>query len=281
MNIFSVFNLFRANKQNRVLENGYKKPCVPIYGFYHIYCANNWKEIFNEQIQSLKESELYNITSKFFICVIGSDDDVDYVKEGINKANHILHTENALEYEFPTLQMMYEQSHQEDFYCYYFHTKGSSNSITTLKWYKTKKIKSLRQLRTNSKAWRRLMEYWNFNHWKLAIASLQFGCHAYGCILRQYSHETQYYGGNFWWSTSRHVKSRKPITDLLKKSRYNAEVWILSEGENYYNAFHVLPDPTAVRVREGIYQRKSIIDSVIASCLYIADYIFYSIRKRI
>ncbi len=41
----------------------------PIYVFYHIYCANGWVEILEDQVNLMKESGLYDTAKKLFFVV--------------------------------------------------------------------------------------------------------------------------------------------------------------------------------------------------------------------
>lgn len=267
---------FKENPDNRKLELGYSDPRLPIYGFYHIYCANNWRQIFEEQIDRLISSRLADKTEYLYLYAIGTESDIEYIKGSLN--NRISDCKIEIErgsdpkrYEYPTLLKLYQKSQTDDFYCYYFHTKGSSNSAETLHWYKGRGVKSLRQLQKNSRAWRRMMEYWNFDRYRLAISVLNQGYNAYGCYLKTIEGEGSYYGGNFWWSKSDFIKYRDVATLLDKKSRYEAELWLLNNNDFYYNAFEIYPSLTITEIPEGVYHWSSFL-------LHLSDTLRFNFR---
>lgn len=272
---------YKENPENNKVEKCFVSPCRPIYGFYHIFAVNHWKQIFNEQISRLRDSGLFNVTDRIYISLIGSDSDKSYVLDLIGEKGEIIwNGANSDVFEFPALEALYIKCQKEECFVYYFHTKGSSNSKETLIWYKGK-VSNLDQLKENSRLWRRMMEYWIFDRWKLAIASLQLGYNAYGCLKRYYSFETQYYGGNFWWTRSEHVKTRELISDKIRKSRYNAETWILSGGSNYYCCFTVYPDSTAIPAYEEIYKSSSKIRGLLIRMKYTYKYVKFAIVRKI
>lgn len=275
--------IFKSNPRNNVANEDVSFD-RPIYGFYHIYCANNWRSIFDEQYFRLVESGLLNVTKQLNICVIGTNIDVNYIKLKFIGYNVRIHQEtDPTVFEFPMLKLMQEMAQNEQFLCYYFHTKGASNSIDSLKWYKGR-TNSLSRLQNNSRAWRNMMEYYVLDNWKLAISILNDGYDTYGSIQRYHSHETQYYGGNFWWSKSEYITTRPNINNDFTKSRYNAEIWILTNGGGkYYNTIYLRPDPTKITIRKGIYNPQNpvhfLFDSVIYSLYYIFDGIYRKLKN--
>ena len=152
---------------------------------------------------------------------------------------------------------------RKTFLCYYFHTKGASHSKDTLKWYTRRGVRTLDELRGNSGAWRRMMEYWIFDKYKLAISCLMKGYMAYGAMIYDVNDTLRYFGGNFWWSTSEFIRTREKISGLDRADRYKAEGWLL-KGPNisYYCPFYCSVDLTGAEIPvecydSGFYGRRT------------------------
>ena len=72
-------------------------------------------------------------------------------------------------FEYPALEFMQAKSREEDCLFYYFHTKGVSYYGGDLS------DRNFRRLRRNVDAWRRMMEYFLFTEWRVAVNTLQGG----------------------------------------------------------------------------------------------------------
>jgi len=225
-------------KQNLICNSNIR----PIYVYYHIFCGKGeWKTIVEEQIYIIKKSNLYKIVNKFFITIIGSNYDKEYVLNKFNKSNVeiVYFSQDGSCYEFPCLQKMKEMSKHKEFYALYIHTKGSSYSIDRFKG-DTEKFNSYVE---NVSAWRNLMNYYNIEKWDMALSSLIAGYSTYGCLLMEGHLDVKsHYSGNFWWTTSENCQNSKELAKNELTDRWNAEQWIINEHTKPYCAFysHVL-----------------------------------------
>lgn len=219
---------FRICEINRENDHYDTKPDIKnkIYGFYHIYCgSNDWRGIVNEQMEFIKLSGLNNFINNLFVAIIGNDEDRQIVKSMLSDFPYKVIYENVDGgcYEFPCLKYMKELSTQDEFLCFYFHTKCSSYS-----WNKETRI-NFEWKRIHGMRWRNLMNYYVLYKWHIAVNVLKSGYDAYGILLRDnpYPH----FSGNFWWATSSCVKNSREIDVDFVKDRYNAEFWVLSGFE--------------------------------------------------
>ena len=241
----NAFYPFASNRLNNDLESQYSKPVKSIYGFYHVYAVNHWKDIVLEQINDIKKSGLHKTTTKIFVSLVSTniDSDIAFLKRVIGDKLQIIFTgSDPKVYEYPALEYLYNMSQESatSFYAYYFHTKGSSNCAESLKWY-APQIKTLEKLLRISADARRLMSYWNFQRWHLAVSVLQNGfADCYGTNYTLQLPNKQYYAGNFWWAKSELIRSRKPFTLEDKQWRYTAETWLLDGvHDNFYNTYRL------------------------------------------
>jgi hypothetical protein len=218
----------------------------PIYGFYHIYCANDWAKIVNEQVITLKKSGLYDLVDTIYVCVIKSNEiDIDQLKQILpSKFKITIETQNPKDYEFPILKYLQSKARIEDFYCFYFHTKGTSVIE------KSKKI--------GEKSWRTLMEYFIFTKYNMAINALKDGYGCYGSLYKT-SFSYPHFAGNFWWATSKYITSLSNI-NTLTDNRYNAELWIGSSNNamDPYIAYNSTIDAYYVPIPEFLYVKRKL-----------------------
>ena len=113
--------------------------------FYHVLLENHWYSVVKEQLEKIKNSELLQNTSEFYI-TLSIPEYLDSEERGkrvqffydhflnyvypedmfYNKKFEIL-TCNKLEFEYPTLEKAVEKSKEsKDFVGFYLHTKGVS-----------------------------------------------------------------------------------------------------------------------------------------------------------
>lgn len=261
----NAFYPFASNRLNKKLESQFSEPDKSIYGFYHVYAVNHWKDIVLEQIHDIKEYGLFEATEKIFVSLVSTDIDSDivFLKNLIGDKLEIIFTgSNPKVYEYPALEYLYNlsQKSNEHFYAYYFHTKGSSNCAQSVKWY-APQIKSLDKLLRISADARRLMSYWNFQRWHLALSVLQNGHgNCYGTNYQFQLPAKQYYAGNFWWAKSELIKSRKPFSFEDKQWRFTAETWLLDGMHNeFYNTYRLNFGLHQISLPSNFFSRKFLV----------------------
>jgi hypothetical protein len=252
-NLFEV-RCFPKPIEHHIEENTNKT----IYGVYHILCVNNWYSLVAEQIESLKKSGLFNHTKTLYIsAIISQQEDIEKIKDIVSnneKLKFIYIGHNASSYEYPALEFIYSKANKEDFYVYYFHTKGISYQKETSKEYPSK---DFLQLKRNTHAWRCMMEYFIFEHYNDAFKALQ-NYDAYGSYYRNPivpPYHYRYFAGNFWWSKSCYIKTLPPITKAMRTNRFLAENWLLQKTLNIYSAFNTSAELYAIYIPECIYKK--------------------------
>lgn len=263
--ILNIYNhLFRFYYRADMVRWDYKpKIQHTIYGVYHIYCVNEWKRMVKEQICALRDSGLYNMTSVLYVsCIISKEEDVNDICDiiGRNKCKIICKTYDGSKYEFPALEFMQEKSQQEDFFVYYFHTKGISYSENDGSFYQNKNLIDREKC---ALSWRRMMEYFVFYKSNVAINALS-NYDTYGACLFDFR-KVRYFNGNFWWSKASYIKTIPKITEENKRNRYFAEAWLCQQttASKCFNAFFCL---------------SSLFDNDIPECIYRSN-VKFEIRK--
>jgi len=228
--------------------------CMKIYGFYFVALMNDWKSVVIEQMERLFHSGLLDDTDSLFIRVyytIESDMEdftkiVDSYKKNFALADVKIriYSTNENEYEFGILNLMKELATEDDFYCYYLHSKGVS------------KIRDVRRVEP-IRAWRRYMEYFLIDKYSCCIESLKSGSDVVGVKIREtpasmekvsglsgefwwtssgymslYGRNPMHFSGNFWWSKSSYIMSLPDIDSIRSGDRHEAEFWIgYADGE--------------------------------------------------
>ena len=184
----------------------------PIVLFYHLFATNDWKNICNEQVLTLQDAGLSQV-STIHVCISGPEkSDADaFLKAFDLKFIHCefnLCEENI--YEWSTLKVLWDMAQNDDAYYLYFHAKGVTQ---------TGEKKAYVDL------WRQYLNYFCMLRWQDCVHALETYADLAGC---QYKVQTVYYpchySGNFWWATSNYIKSL-PNPALFSGDRLEAEFW--------------------------------------------------------
>jgi hypothetical protein len=199
--------------------------------FYHLFQKNNWRNIFDEQMNKVCSSGLYAACDFIHLGINGNDDlPYNLPKFKINR-NTILINESE------TLRSLWDFCDKnEDYYVLYFYAKGVTHYGTH------------REYNTNS--WRLYLDYFNLHRWKDCVEKLK----EYDTVGTEFIKESNYwdsekkwraennwhFSGNFWWANSNYVKKLNPdylFSDEDKNLYYRSEFWIGTLKPNYYS-FH-------------------------------------------
>lgn len=229
---------------------------IPIYGIYHIFCDANWEDIVREQMDHLASSGLLKESQKLYIsCIAKNEQDLQKLKDllctyGKDKIEFVSQTTNPMRYEFPALDYMYEKAMHEDFYFYYFHTKGITYQSLA-----GKADKEYEGFVKKIVAWRHLMEYFLMDKWKVAVNTMSKGFDTYGCYLFP-PFKNRMYAGNFWWAKSSYFRTLPALDEDTKlHNRFMAEEWLLSkQGVKPFSAFDTVADLYFVEIPPSIYE---------------------------
>lgn len=178
--------------------------------YYHLLMVHDWADIFDEQLMLIEESGLYDEIDSMKICCIGADTrELEWIIKDYEKVNIEYHSANSKEYEFPALQMLYDDCLQEDICGLYLHSKG----VTCPK-------------SEGGKYWRDYMNYYNICKWDTCLNEIENeGFDACGVKLIEWDGK-QHYSGNFFWFNSDYINTLQSPDSLNINDRYQAEFWI-------------------------------------------------------
>lgn len=284
MNIFlRVYNtLFRTIQRHDL--SAWDHPVntdIPIYGVYHVFCADGWETLVNAQVDRLRTSGLLDATAKFYVsCIALHDGDVDTLKKIVNsdKLEIISAVDNCNAFEYPALEYLREKSEKEDCLFYYFHTKGVS--FFTQK----RKDRCFAKFKRRVDAWRLLMEYFLMDKWQVAVNVLLDGYDTYGCY-RYPPKPAPYrmYAGNFWWATSKYIRNL-PHFDYaaLQNNRFYAEDWLYEnhlEDIKDFSGFDTVAQLYRVYMPPAFYETDTL--HLFAMIRFVYRYNLVKIRKNI
>jgi hypothetical protein len=194
----------------------------------HIYCVNDWYEIAEEQIQRLISSGLYDGADKLFATLNIKDGWGNFIDDE-NKVNKLFEKypkfEISLEtnhYEYAGVKKAWDLGQDENVKVLYFHAKGVSN-----KYRRHDKQDEVSDLKVKSiKSWREVLEYFLIDNWRDCIEKLnEYDNVGVTC-------DNGWFWGNFWWSQSKHLKTKSE--PLCHVGRWYYEAW-LNEGSQSKN----------------------------------------------
>lgn len=245
------FSLTTLNEYNErylncieVLENNNNtnNESTPLYAFSHNYLINNWEDILDNQLKLLKESELYDELTSFYMGVYGDDESFNTFKNKIEKYDTLfkIYINRIYDnlYEYPTIQQLHNFSKMQDGYVLYFHLKGVWSSNKS----------NINKDAINS--WRDCLEYFNIEKWKNCVQKLDQGYDVVGALYN-YNKLEPLFSGNFWWANTNYLKKlpelifnpdNNPDKDRIDDDgitwvRVECEKWINKIQNKYYNFY--------------------------------------------
>jgi hypothetical protein len=172
-----------------------------VVGAYHVATFPRWHEIVEAQCWRLKESGLLSRTSRLLVGVVGdSNEDVSLISDLLGQKATIRQLGPLSEFEFPTLQWLYEDVKSVGVACWYAHTKGASTR------------------RDDQTKWRLKMEAVVFDQYERCLEALKdydvCGTEWQSSLIGNHPH----YSGNFWWANSRYLRTLPPPSSFQFKS---------------------------------------------------------------
>ena len=182
-----------------------------INGVYFICCISNYLEVVEEQLQIVVQSGLYNLTKQLLLFVTmykpSNTELLSLIKkyDTHNKITIITTRDNL--YEKFAINNYKKYILDEDYYLYYFHTKGLSRTNINHKYYIAR---------------RKILNYYTLQQHKINIELLS-KYDAVGCSLSLYP--SMHFSGNFWWSKSSYLNT---LPDVTSPHYLAVEMYILS-----------------------------------------------------
>lgn len=231
---------------------------IPIYGIYFICCLNNYLEVIEEQMLSLKKG-LLNKTKKIIIFITRYDENDENLNELLLKFNEndkfILVTSSDNLYEKFAINNYKKYINDLNYYVYYFHTKGVS------------RINDVNNHCFISR--RQILNFYTLEKYDINIELLK-SYDAVGCSLSLYP--KKHFSGNFWWSKINYLKDLKDLKSINDNQGYlAAEMYILS-NENC-NPISLANDTNNIFIEDYIFRDdKTILSNITQEYIIIEEY---------
>lgn len=207
-----------------------------LYIYIHVAVLGNFSEVVKNLINRIDGSGLYDVIKEVKFAVNGDISLIDKI-ELKSKYNVIHVAPDAKEYEFPTLNLMWNDALRDNgITVLYIHTKGISRAGS-------KPVED----------WVNYISYFNINRWKDRWNDLHIK--KYDCsgvnLLGTHDHSVEkgqtplHYSGNFWWAKGSHLATlhspyahKELFLAPYIKNYVNAEMWVASnKNGKYFNAF--------------------------------------------
>lgn len=186
-----------------------------IYGVYFICCIGNYKTIVAEQLATIQRSGLFLKTKMIFCFICQYTDEILPILEPyLSKIKIISTTENLYEkFAIENFRAHIQESNQ--YYLFYFHTKGVSRDPDKKKVY--------HEIRKN-------LDYFILEKHDICIFWLDHNYDAVGTSLSLFP--LLHFSGNFWWTKSSHLAK---LPSKLQHDGYLApEMYICSKPNGKY-----------------------------------------------
>lgn len=170
----------------------------PIYGVYYICCMGNYVEVVKEQLSLLESSGLFKKTKKL-ICFICNYKIEQFLNKEFNdmfdpfrsKIDFVITDLNL--YEKYAINNYKTKIEDEDYYMYYFHTKGISKPDIT-----------------QFQHQRQMLNFYTITKHEFCLELLKY-YDVVGAVL--YKFPKRHFAGNFWWTTSENTKKLNQVGD--------------------------------------------------------------------
>lgn len=195
---------------------------------YHIYCVNDWVEVAEEQIERLIKSGLYDVADKIFATLNIKDgwgnflDDENKIVSLFIKYPKIEVSYHTNYFEYAGIKKAWDLGQDENVKVLYFHAKGVSNKYR--RYDKQEEVSEKKVI--SIKSWREVLEYFLIDNWKTCLEKLEeFDNVGVTC-------DNGWFWGNFWWSQSKHLKTK--TEPMCHVGRWYYEAW-LNEGSHAKN----------------------------------------------
>lgn len=216
--------------------------------FYHVLQVNNWKEIFVEQMERIKESGLYDAADYIHIGINGSEptEIISRYEKVKIKFNTYLRTARQ------TMTDLHKFScDNKDYAILYMCNLGVTHYQQPTQIYKD--------------AWRNYLSYFVIDNWKKCVQKLE----QYDCVGTQWAeyaflgenYDVSYsphFEGEYWWATSEYVITLDVNFMNVEddnQSYYNGEFWIGTKEPNVFNFYTSAATPYYKIMEEKEYSK--------------------------
>jgi hypothetical protein len=182
-----------------------------VFGFYHLYTLNSWREIAGQQTERMQRSGLADRTRRIFASVVGPD-----VEEGCallreafgDRVEVVFQSVDPSRSERPILEHARRFCEQDEPLAravWYVHAKGVSTN---------------HRGNPNVTDWRRFMDHFVIDGWRESLDSL--GDHD-ACGVNWHHEPEPHFSGNCWWASPRYVAT---LPKTIGAMPFDQEAWI-------------------------------------------------------
>ncbi len=204
-------------------------PDAPLKTVYYCYLVNNWRQLLQEQLTQLVQSGLAAACVEIWLCTAGTDDDnaeAQALARGIVGPSLRTWQQTGNAYELPGIRKVHELGQEGLCKILYFHSKGVSNQFTD---FSSGKL-SERKLK-GAADWRRFMQHFLLDRWEDCVELLNSN----DVVAAFINPDNAWPHGNFWWTTSHHVRTCAPPGG---GDRWSYEAWVTTKGRpGKYHSF--------------------------------------------
>lgn len=203
--------------------------------YINVAVMGSVNEVLTNLLNRIKDSGLYDNCDVINLIING---DINLLKVNLEDPKYKIWNEHKsiTPQEFPTLDLIWKESQNDDYNILYLHTKGVSRNHPFIT------------------DWTNYLSYFNINRWQDRLNELnENDCTGVNLRGNQedvkfhpmywgYGKAPKHYSGNFWWSKSSHTKKLcNPIswmpTNEYQRWRMMCEMWVCQLPESkYYNA---------------------------------------------
>lgn len=181
-----------------------------IYIFYHLFCVNDCIDRFNRSYTKIKESGLLDKVQSIYVVLVGNERNRVY-NEILNIPKVIPILKDDSKGESETLKLLWDKCNEEECNVLYLHGKGVTRGVNA-----------------HIDSWVEYMEYFCIKQHEKCLRALQ----QYDtCGVNLSELPMYHYSGNFWWSTSKFIKTRDRYdcnkSTNIKDERWYCEFWLL------------------------------------------------------
>jgi hypothetical protein len=182
-----------------------------IFGFYHLYTANNWRQVLGEQLERWDDSGLTGATTRVLASVVGPEmgEACDLLSAALGAKVEVVHaSSDASAFERSILERMRRFCEQDEPLArgvWYMHSKGVSPQHFE---------------NTNVADWRRFMERHVVDDWRECLETLD---HNDACGVNWHPKPSPHFSGNFWWATPRYITR---LAERIGPDHFAPEGWI-------------------------------------------------------
>ena len=206
MNMFPrLENIIRYKSKRSISVNHMSRK--PVYIYIHICTIGHWDLVLDRLFVSIRSSGLYDIVAGIRCCVLGNEIEAAVsLLSRDTKVRVVKTNRDVMLYERITLNALYDDASQDDFYALYIHTKGVTRPINY----------------GPVSDWTTYLTYFNVEKFQKALDLLE----THDVVGVNLQDEPKlHFSGNFWWTKSSHLKT---LEREIGSGYTDPEFWICS-----------------------------------------------------